>query len=133
MINCLREVKTVEKIELKDRLAEGLAIRGMRATDLAEKTGIPKVTISYYMNGKTTPRASNLYLIAQALDVSEAWLLGYDVAIHRSEAQKKNDQLAKLIVRMRTDVDFYETVAALADLTDAQYRGVKQLLTAFKE
>ena len=123
----------MEKIELKDRLAEGLAIRGMRATDLAEKTGIPKVTISYYMNGKTTPRASNLYLIAQALDVSEAWLLGYDVAIHRSEAQKKNDQLAKLIVRMRTDVDFYETVAALADLTDAQYRGVKQLLTAFKE
>ena len=123
----------MEKRELKDGIAEGLALRGMRATDLADKTGIPKTTISYYMNGKTVPRATKLYLIAQALDVSEAWLLGYDVPMHRSEAQKKNDQLAKLIVRMRTDADFYETVAALANLTETQYRGVKQLLAAFKE
>lgn len=123
----------MEKTELKDRLVEGLKIRGMRATDLSEKTGINKTTISYYINGKTVPRSSKLYLIAQALDVSEAWLLGYDVPIQRSDAQKKNDQLAKLIVRMRTDSDFYETVAALADLTEVQYRGVKQLLTAFKE
>ena len=123
----------MEKRELKDRLAEGMALRGMRATDLAEKTGINKTTISYYVNGKTVPRASKLYLIARALDVSEAWLLGYDAPIHRSDAQKKNDQLAKLIVKMRTDSDFYETVAALADLTETQYRGVKQLLTAFKE
>lgn len=123
----------MEKRELKDRLTEGMALRGMRATDLAEKTGINKTTISYYVNGKTVPRASKLYLIAQALDVSEAWLLGYDAPIHRSDAQKKNDQLAKLIVKMRTDVDFFETVAALADLTETQYRGVKQLLNAFKE
>lgn len=123
----------MEKKELKDRLAEGLALRGMRATDLAEKTGINKTTISYYMNGKTVPRSSRLYLIARALDVSEAWLLGYDVAIHRPEKQKKTDQLAKLIGRMRTDEDFYETVATLADLTETQYRGVKQLLAAFKE
>lgn len=123
----------MEKKELKDRLAEGLSLRGMRATDLAEKTGINKTTISYYMNGKTVPRSSKLYLIAQALNVSEAWLLGYDVAIQRSDAQKKNDQLAKLIARMRTDSDFYETVAALANLTETQYRGVKQLLDAFKE
>ena len=123
----------MEKKELKDRLAEGLALRGMRATDLAEKTGINKTTISYYINGKTVPRSSKLYLIAQALNVSEAWLLGYDVAIQRSDAQKKNDQLAKLIARMRTDSDFYETVAALANLTETQYRGVKQLLDAFKE
>ena len=123
----------VEKKELKDRLSEGLALRGMRATDLAEKTGINKTTISYYMNGKTVPRSSKLYLIAQALNVSEAWLLGYNVPAERSTESKRNDQLAKLIVRMRTDSDFYETVAALADLTEVQYRGVKQLLTAFKE
>lgn len=123
----------MEKKELKDRLAEGLSLRGMRATDLAEKTGINKTTISYYMNGKTVPRSSKLYLIARALNVSEAWLLGYDVAIDRPERQKKNDQLTKLIGRMRTDADFFETVAALANLTETQYRGVKQLLDAFKE
>lgn len=123
----------MEKKELKDRLVEGLAFRGMKATDLANKTGINKTTISYYMNGKTVPRSSKLYLIAQALNVSEAWLLGYDVPMARSQESKRNDQLAKLIVKMRTDADFFETVAALADLTEVQYRGVKQLLTAFKE
>ena len=120
-------------VDFKIRLRQALELRNMRAVDLVEKTGIPKGAISYYLAGRSQPKADRLYIIARALDVSEAWLLGYDVAIHRSEAQKKNDQLAKLIVRMRTDVDFYETVAALADLTDAQYRGVKQLLTAFKE
>ena len=123
----------MEKKELKDRLAEGLALRGMRATDLAEKTGINKTTISYYINGKTVPRSSKLYLIAQALNVSEAWLLGYDVAIQRSDAQKKNDQLAKLIVRLRTDSNFYETVAALDRLNETQYRGVAQLLATMNE
>ena len=123
----------MEKKELKDRLAEGLTIRGMRATDLAEKTGINKTTISYYINGKTVPRSSKLYLIAQALNVSEAWLLGYDVPIQRTDAQKKNDLLAKLIVKMRTDEDFYETVAALAGLSETKYQSVKQLLNALNE
>ena len=123
----------MEKKDIKDRLREALELRGMRAVDLVEKTGIPKGTISYYLAGHTQPKADRLYLIARALDVSEAWLLGYDVAIHRPEKQKKTDQLAKLIGRMRTDEDFYETVAALADLSETQYRGVKQLLAAFKE
>ena len=123
----------MEKTELKDRLVEAMKIRGMTSTELVEKTGIPNTTISYYRNGKTVPRADNLYRIAEALNVSEAWLLGYDVPMGRSDAQKKNDQLAKLIVKMRTDADFYETVAALAGLSETQYKSVKQLLTAFKE
>lgn len=123
----------VEKTELKDRLVEAMKIRGMTSTELVEKTGIPNTTISYYRNGKTVPRADNLYRIAEALNVSEAWLLGYDVPMGRSDTQKKNDRLAKLIVKMRTDADFYETVAALADLSETQYKSVKQLLTAFKE
>lgn len=123
----------MEKTELKDRLVEAMDIRGMSSTELVEKTGIPNTTISYYRNGKTVPRADNLYRIAQALDVSEAWLLGYDVPMARSPESKKNDQLAKLIVRMRTDVDFFETVAALDALNETKYQSVKQLLAAIKE
>lgn len=123
----------MEKRELKDRLAEGLELRGMRATDLAEKTGINKTTISYYINGKTVPRSSKLYLIAQALNVSEAWLLGYDVPINRSDAQKKNDQLTQLIVRMRTDAEFFDAVAALDKLSGSKYDMARQLLATLKE
>jgi transcriptional regulator with XRE-family HTH domain len=120
-------------MELKDRLREAMDLRGMRAADLVEKTGIPKGTISYYLSGKTEPKADRLYILAQVLNVSEAWLLGYDVAMNRTDDQKKNDQLAKLIVKLRTDSDFYNMVATLADLPESKYRGIEQLVAALKE
>lgn len=119
--------------ELRDRLSEALKRRGWKAADLVEKTGVPKGAISYYLAGKSKPKTDRLYIIAQALDVSEAWLLGYDVPMARTDDQKKNDQLAKLVVRMRTDESFFRTVAALADLDENQYRGVEQLVSALKK
>jgi transcriptional regulator with XRE-family HTH domain len=119
--------------ELKDRLKEALELRQMRAVDLTEKTGVPKSAVSFYLAGKSKPKADRLYKIAQALDISEAWLLGYNVPIARTDEQKKNDQLAKLIVKMRMDNDFYNTVAKLAELNEKQYRGVQQLIAAFDE
>jgi transcriptional regulator with XRE-family HTH domain len=121
------------KANLHDRLNEAIEAAGMRPVDLCEKTGIPKSMLSYYLNGKTKPKADRLHIIAKALDVSEAWLLGYDVPKFRTEDQKKNDQLAQLIVKMRSDNDFYNTVVALASLNEKQYRGVKQLIAAFDE
>ncbi len=122
-----------KKAELKDRLNEAMDARGLRAVDIVEKTSIPKVTLSYYRSGKTTPRADKLYELARVLDVSEAWLLGYDVPMARTDDQKKNDQLAKLIVKLRTDENFYNTVSKLAGLSESKYRGVEQLLAALDE
>lgn len=123
----------MERAELKDRLREAMERRGMRAVDLVESTGIPKGTISYYLSGKTEPKADRLYILGQVLNVSEAWLLGYDVPMGRTDNQKKNDQLAKLIVKLRTDEKFYNTVVALANLSESKYRGVEQLITALDE
>lgn len=118
---------------LQERLNEAIEGAGMRPIDLSEKTGIPKSMLSYYLNGKTKPRADRLHVIAQALDVSEAWLLGYDVPKHRTDSQKKNDDLAKIIVKMRTDERFYNNVKALAELNEKQYSTVEQLIAAFDE
>lgn len=115
------------------RLKEALERKGWKAVDLVERTGVPKGAVSYYLAGKSQPKADRLYIIAKALEVSEPWLLGYDAPMHRSEDEKKNDQLAGLIVKMRTDADFFESVAALAALNNSQYQGVKQLLAAFNE
>jgi transcriptional regulator with XRE-family HTH domain len=119
--------------ELKDRLKEALDKKQLRAVDLTEKAGVPKSAVSFYLAGKSKPKADRLYKIAQALDVSETWLLGYDVPMARTLDQKKNDQLAKLIVKLRTDADFYNTVAALAELNEKQYKSVKDLVAAFNE
>lgn len=119
--------------ELKTRLDEALRKRQMRAVDLTEAAGVPKSAISFYLAGKSKPKADRLYKIAQALDVSEAWLLGYDVPMERTADQKKNDELSKIVVRMRTDEDFYNTVVGLAALNEKQYRGIKDLVAAFHE
>ena len=119
-----------KKSELKDRLREALESAGMRPIELSEATGIPKSMISYYLNGKTKPKADRIYMISQALNVSEAWLLGYDVPKNRSEEQKKNDQLVTLVAKMRKDPDFFEVVSILARLKPAEYESIKHLLSA---
>lgn len=116
--------------ELKDRLAEALASAGMRPIELSETTGIPKSMISYYLNGKTKPKADRIFKISQALNVSEAWLLGYDVPKNRSEESKKNDQLVTLVAKMRNDPDFFEVVSMLAGLKPDDYASIKQLVSA---
>lgn len=121
------------KKNLHDRLQEAMEKRGCRAVDLVDQTGIPKGTLSYYLSGKTKPKADRLYILAQVLNVSEAWLLGYDVPMERTADQKKNDQLAKLIVRLRTDENFYNTVKGLDALNEKQYRGIADLVAAFDE
>lgn len=114
--------------KIKERLREAMERKGLRAVDLVEKTGIPKNTMSYYLSGRTEPKADRLYELALALDVNEAWLLGYDVDHKRSEEQKKNDQLAGLIGRLRSDESFFAAVAALANLGPVEFQTVEQLL-----
>lgn len=52
-----------------------------KAKSLEKKTGIKlsKTDLSQYVNGKVTPGQKKLYILAKILNVSEAWLLGYDV------------------------------------------------------
>lgn len=63
-----------------DSLAEAMRFartqRGfMKQTELAEKTGIHLYKIRTYENGSRIPTASELAMIAEALDVSATWLM----------------------------------------------------------
>ncbi|MBR5865739.1 MAG: helix-turn-helix transcriptional regulator [Alistipes sp.] len=117
-------------VEVKYRLKEALDLREMRPADLCRKTGIPKNTLSNYMKGNTKPKADRVYQIAAALDVSEAWLLGYDVPMNRSAEQKKNDDLVQVIAQLRKDPEFFEVVNMLASLPASDYASIKQLISA---
>ena len=116
--------------DFKDRLRRALDMKGMKAVDLCEKADVPKSAISYYLAGKSQPKADRLYKISVALGVSEAWLLGFNVPVERTPEQKKNDHLARMIVQLRKDPEFFDVVSALADLPAEQYASIKQLITA---
>lgn len=64
---------------LKNRLQLAMKERNMKAVELSKKTNIPKSSISQYMSGYAKPNGERIYLISNALNVSEAWLLGFDV------------------------------------------------------
>lgn len=74
----------------KDRLNKAMALRNMKAIDLSEKTGISKARISQYVNGIYTPKSKSTYIIAQALNVSETWLMGIDVPMEHQKAEIEN-------------------------------------------
>lgn len=60
------------------RMRIALSKKNMSQSELCEKTGIKKSAMSQYYNGYIEPKQDKLYLIANALNVNEAWLLGYD-------------------------------------------------------
>lgn len=68
---------------ISERIKEALEIRQLKQADLVEKTKIGKSSISTYISGAYEPKQKNIYLIAKALDVNEAWLMGYDVPMER--------------------------------------------------
>lgn len=61
-----------------DRLREAMDNAGVKPIELAERADVPKSMVSYYLSGKSVPKADRLFKIAKLLEVSEAWLLGYE-------------------------------------------------------
>lgn len=113
-----------------DRLREAMNDAGMTQADLVRATEIHRSAISRYLLGEYEPKAHAVGRMAKALDVSEMWLFGYDVPKQRTATQKKNDTLAEVVVKLRSDDDFYEVVSMLAQLPPAEYASIKQLLVA---
>lgn len=68
---------------IAERIRQGMNLRDIKQSDLARITGIGKSSISTYLSGEYEPKQKNIYKIATALNVSEAWLMGYDVPLER--------------------------------------------------
>lgn len=123
------EIQRVETIA--NRLKEAMQKEGKRQADLVRATGIDKGAMSNYLKGKYEPKQDVVFNLAEALNVSELWLCGYDCDMKRTLVQKNNDTLSDIIVKLRTDKDFYDSVYMLFSLEDNQLASVKQMLTAF--
>ena len=77
---------------IANRLKEAMRDKGnMSQAELARETGIDRSSISLYLSGKYSPKGDKLYILANALNVSVAWLAGFD-------APKKDKKLADNII-----------------------------------
>ncbi len=117
-----------QRAPISVRLRIALDRSGKKQADLVRETGLDRGAISSYLSGKYEPKQRAIYALAVALDVNEAWLMGYDVDMTRTAESKKNDQLTQLVARMRKDSNFFNAVSSLAELDAAQFQSVVQLL-----
>lgn len=76
-----------------ERLKQIMDARGMKQADIvravqpyADKYGLKfgKSILSHYVSGDAEPGQDKLTLLGLALNVSEVWLMGYDVPMERS-------------------------------------------------
>ena len=103
------------------RIRKALELRDMTQADLCRVTGIPKSAMSQYCNGGLVPRQDRTYLIASALNVSEAWLMGYNVSIEREITPASLEEDG----RMREFIGlFSQLTAEQQSLIIAQIKGI---------
>ena len=68
-----------------ERLNQAMRLRDMRQIDLCRICKIPKGAMSLYISGAYEPKQDRLQLLAEALSVDIAWLMGYDTPISPNE------------------------------------------------
>ena len=81
----------------QNRLKKAMEIRNIKQVDLVEKTKLDKTLINKYLAGVSNARQRKLTLLADALNVNEIWLMGYDVPMDR---EIKTDILGNPVVSL---------------------------------
>lgn len=100
-----------------NRLKVAMKYRNVKAFEISKATGISKANISSYLSGRYEPKQKNIYLIANFLNVNEAWLIGYDCNMDKFNSalndiktrlfEKINDMTEEQLNKTLTFIDDY--------------------------
>lgn len=120
---------------ISNRIKEGLTCRDMKQTDLVNISGISKGALSSYISGTYEPKQRNIYKIAKALDVNEAWLMGFDVPMERDYQNTLDEQLAYISGKIlnTNNTLLKETILRICDLDEKHLKMINDILNAIEE
>lgn len=93
-------------------LAYYLDRSGKTQKELSEIVGVSKSTFNDWMKAKKYPRIDKIEIMADYFRILKSDLIEEKTEEHR-EMQKKNDALADIVIRLRTDDVFLEAVESL--------------------
>jgi transcriptional regulator with XRE-family HTH domain len=103
--------------DLADRLSQIMTERGLKASEIADATGITRPVMSRYIANRSGISAENLIKLSQYLNVSPDWLLNGSDAPESIKMSKdvsvvdKNEVIAvqrELIERLKKEVKEWE-------------------------
>ena len=96
--------------------------------ELADIWGFPYSTVTEWVNGKKYPRIDRIEVMADYFGILKSDLIEEKMT---EEKEKDNENLAGVIVRMRTDADFNALVMSLYEYDSERIKGMRQMLDAF--
>jgi transcriptional regulator with XRE-family HTH domain len=76
------------------RLNEAFNASGLTQTELCEKTGLTKGAVSSYLSGRYFPKQKTIERLAEALNVSIPYLMGYneaDYTVYKASNDDSNE------------------------------------------
>lgn len=113
-----------------NRLKIAIVKKGMRQIELSEKTHIPKSAINQYLRGRFEPKQDRLSDIASVLEVSEAWLMGFDVPMQEPTDKNETTVTAEDLAEIN---EMIEIISQLSDEERKIVDGFIQGLLAKRE
>lgn len=78
---------------LNIRLEKALENKKMKILELSQRTNISENTLRGYLSGCMRPSTDNIYLISRELEISQDWLMGYDVPME-AKCYSRNYELS---------------------------------------
>lgn len=98
-----------ERVHTSIRLLQALDAKGWRQVDLLEAVApyskrygikMSKGQLSQYLSGRNEPGQRRLFILALALDVSVAWLMGLDVPMQEASSTSNANNLTEEFVQL---------------------------------
>ena len=109
------------------RLNRIMKERNLRQVDILEKckpfcekfeVKLGRNDLSQYVNGKVEPGQEKLTILGLALNVSEAWLMGFNVPMERTGLSKEESPKIMQYYDMLNDIGKHEAIKRVKELTE---------------
>lgn len=99
------------------RLRRAMDMMGVNNAELSRQTGVSEQSIGQYVRGRYEAKQTAVYVIANALRVSPAWLAGYDVSME-PPVEKRGKKSGRPISNEELKLALFDTKEVSDDLLE---------------
>lgn len=110
-----------------DNFEKYMKLSGKNQKEIADALGVSAPTVHDWLKGNKMPKMTNVKKLADLFNVKLSDLVEEKMTAEKS---KKNDALADIVVRLKTDNEFLSVVETIAQLNDDDLEKVKKMLVA---
>lgn len=109
------------------RLKEYMAIYNITQADILRRSqqyckkygvNLSKASLSQYVSGARLPKSDRIYVLSKALNVSPAWLMGYDVPMELTDEDKEDKNEVKMIFASLNQIGQKKALEYMRDLAE---------------